>query len=148
MKKKIYVLKNLTPTGPWLSDDDLKSDIAIQIGCPAYDYAGKLDVINIQFPAKSLRNYQQERGGYLVVRRSLIDDLMVLYLQSIEQTSTVPTRLVHPDYPEVHFEVITESTVRVMDDAFLGMRAIPGPVRYVAFLAVPKRFVLIKGDRR
>lgn len=139
MTKAPAVLKTHKPTGPWLSDADLRHDWAINIGLPGY-HDGKLKLVSIWLSSEQIREFQKRYGGNLVVDQDLIRDLQDLYLLLTEVNRNPPATLTHQKYPEMFFAVNVHQTVRPMKDPVLGGRDIPGPVRFLTFLAFNKAF--------
>lgn len=132
------ILKTPRPSGPWLTDADLRHDIALKIGCPGY-YEGKLQDVEIHFSTEQVREYQKQHGGQMVVDRGLIRQLMDQYLAYVGVNNEVPFWVTHKDYPEKRFRVVINQSVRApMMDHRHKLMHIPGPVRFIIFLATPK----------
>lgn len=123
------------PTGPWLTDGDLRHDELVKVGLPGL-YQGEMKVVEITFTAKQIRSYMEEHGGFFVVHPGLIRDLQDLYFLHIEMEGRPPESLSHTDYPFMRFKVqINRTWRRVPPDPRMGEIPIPGPVRFLSFLA-------------
>jgi hypothetical protein len=140
-------IKGIQPTGPWLTDADLRHEAVIEIECPCF-HDGKLKRLDIRFELKGLREHQRQHGGYMVVNKGLVRDLTDQYLMQIELTGTVPADVSHMDYPDKRFLVYTNSAFRMMHDHIIGPLKIPAPVKFIVFFAVPRVFGKQNGKHR
>ena len=132
-------IRKLQPTGPWLTDADMRHDAVVEIECPCF-HNGMVKKLDIKFALSSLREFQAQRSAYLVVDKNLIDTLMHQYLLQIEIAGKRPDVVPHLDYPNKHFLVYVNTTFRLMHDPVIGPLQVPAPVQYVAFFAGPGLF--------
>lgn len=125
-----------------MTDADLSHDLALELGCPVppeINIPFKRKIVNVKFATADVREVQKQYGGHLVVDQNLINWLYEDYIQAW-QNKKLKMALGHPDYPFMHFIYQIRSSVRQVS----GM-IIPGPVKFMVFLAVPKRIVLQPG---
>jgi hypothetical protein len=128
---------------PWLVDDDLKSDEAIELGCP--DVKTGLRV-SVKFPVQQVREFMSGANkigqrGNLVINRGLIRKLTRVFAHYGVQHGKDPDAITLPDYPFLWFVPFKVKTFRKMSE---GVPTdddvkIPSSVTILIFLAVHRR---------
>lgn len=135
--------KTQKPKGKWLTDDDLRSDQAIQIGCPDVKTGQR---ININFTTAKLREFMAGNNKTGCAGGMVIDDDLIVYLVRAYgryglTSGNPPDAIEHPDYPFKWFVPFAITTYRTMAETLdPGDEVqIPAPVRALVFLAVPRK---------
>ena len=128
------------PKGPWLTNGDLRHDLAIEVAC-ADLLTGQL--VNVKFPAARILEDQQAIGGGIVVDPRLTLSLYQAYTNFEFRNQRPPPFISGGDiYPLINFVPKTGTTHTWVGDVMAHR-----PPKILIFFAVPKK-IAIGGRRR
>ena len=128
------------PKGPWLKNDDLRHDLAIEVAVMDL-VTGRLT--NVKFPAEDILESHQRIGGGIIVDPRLTSLLYESY-KGFELINRKPPPFISGGhaFPFMVFVPITGST-----HSWIGEIMSPRPVKILVFFAVKRKFT-IGGSRR